>query len=138
MNLEPDAPSVSWSRKGIKYQAPWRTLEYNLVTVISIWPLTQPVTCEMGFSIFAAISSIKVAPTTYLLLLASKSLCQYLQNDANICFQMDFPYRTIGKYSWVNFNIVVSRPPDVRSKIQEHHANRKLVAFRMMFFFLVF
>ena len=41
-----------------------RTWEYDLVTVIEIRPLTQPLTCEMSSSIFSAMSQLKVAITT--------------------------------------------------------------------------
>ena len=43
-------------------------------------------------------------------------------------------YCTLEKKSWVNFTIVVSLPSDVRSKIQEHHANGNLISLCMMFF----
>ena len=37
--------------------------------------------------------------------------------------------------SGVNSTIVVSRPSDVRSKVQEHHENRNLTSFCVMLFF---
>ena len=44
-------------------------------------------------------------------------------------------YRALGNDSWVNFTVVVSRPPDSRSKIQEHHANGDLIPFYVMLSF---
>ena len=46
-------------------------------------------------------------------------------------------YHALGNNSWVNFTIFVSQPSDVRSKIQEHHANGNLISFCLMFFFFV-
>ena len=40
------------------------TLQYDLATVITVRSLTQPVTCKMGSSIFAAMTWLKVASTT--------------------------------------------------------------------------
>ena len=55
-NTEPDAQSGSQVRNVLEYQYPQSTLEYELATTIKIRPLTQPVTCEMGSSIFVAIT----------------------------------------------------------------------------------
>ena len=46
-------------------------------------------------------------------------------------------YPVLEKNSWINFTIVVSQPLGVRSKIQEHHANRNLNSFSVMFLFFV-
>ena len=48
--------SGSQSRRGMWGRAPQIMREYNLVTAILIRPLTQPHTCEMGSSIFSAMS----------------------------------------------------------------------------------
>ena len=45
-------------------QAPRIIQEYDHTTVIEIRPLTQPLTFEMGSSIFTDMSQIKVASTT--------------------------------------------------------------------------
>ena len=39
-------------------------MEYDLATAIVIQPLNQSVTCEMGSSIFAAMTQLKVMSTT--------------------------------------------------------------------------
>ena len=53
---------------------------------------------------------------------------------------VDREYRALGNDSWVNFTIVVSRPSDVRSKIQEHHENENFNFFLrdvLLFFVLL-
>ena len=61
---DPDAHSGSWVRKGLGDQDLWSTPEYDPVTTISIYSLTHPVMCKMGFSSFAAMSCLKVVSTT--------------------------------------------------------------------------
>ena len=63
-NPDPDAHSGSQVRNELGARSPWSSLEYNLVAVIAIRMLTQPMTCEMGSSIFVAMSQLKVASTT--------------------------------------------------------------------------
>ena len=63
-NPEADAQSGSRVRKGLRDRAPWSTREHELATAISIRPLTQNLTCEMGSSIFAAMGRLKVASAT--------------------------------------------------------------------------
>ena len=48
--------SGSWSCSGMGRRSPWIVLEYNLATVIVIWPLTQSRKFERGSSIFVAMS----------------------------------------------------------------------------------
>ena len=55
-NPKPDAHFRSQVCKGLEDRSPQSTLEYNLMTAILIWPLTQPVMCEMGLSSFVAMS----------------------------------------------------------------------------------
>ena len=64
LNTEPNNHSGSWVFKGLGDKAPQITLEYELVTDNSIRLLTQPVMCEMGLYILAAIGRLKVASTT--------------------------------------------------------------------------
>ena len=63
-NPKYDSHSSSRVWNGIGYQAVWSTLEYDLATTIAIRLLTQPVMCEMGSSIFFAMTQLKVASTT--------------------------------------------------------------------------
>ena len=63
-NTEPDSHSGSWIHNGLGNRAPWNTLEYDLMTAISIRPLTQPMMCETGLPIFAAMVQLKVASNT--------------------------------------------------------------------------
>ena len=63
-NPEPNAHSGSRVWKGLGDRALRKTLEYDLANNILIRPLTQPVTCEIGSSIFAAMSRLKVVITT--------------------------------------------------------------------------
>ena len=60
-NPKSDTHSNSWICKGLGDLDPWITHEYDLATVISICPLTQPLTWKMGLSIFAAMGRLKVA-----------------------------------------------------------------------------
>ena len=64
-NHKTNPQSRSWVCKVLGTQSMQITLEYDLVTAISIRPLTQPLMCEMGSSIFAATSWLKVASTTW-------------------------------------------------------------------------
>ena len=61
---EPDSQSGSMSRRGLGRRASLIMREYDLATAIAIRPITQPCTCEMGSSIFAAMSQLKFASTT--------------------------------------------------------------------------
>ena len=63
VNKNTDAQSGSLLHNRLGCQAPQITLEYYLVTKITTRPLTQPVTCEMGLYVFAAMSRLKVAST---------------------------------------------------------------------------
>ena len=63
-NPELDSHSGSWIHNGLGNQALWNTLEYDLMTAISIRPLTQPMMCETGLPIFAAMVQLKVASNT--------------------------------------------------------------------------
>ena len=63
-NPNPNAHAGSQVRNGLGYWALSSTLEYDLSTAIMTRPLTQPVTCEMGLSIFAAMTRLKVVSTT--------------------------------------------------------------------------
>ena len=56
--------SGSLSRKGLGSRAPWIICDYDLATVISIWPFIQPRTCKMGSSNFAAMVWLNCASTT--------------------------------------------------------------------------
>ena len=53
-------------------------------------------------------------------------------NTQGLCWSY-LRYHSLGNDSLVNFITVVSQPSDVRSKIQEHQANRNLTSFRVMF-----
>ena len=55
-------------------------------------------------------------------------------NDDKADHFMAQMYRSLGNDWWIDFVIVLSWPPDVRSKIQEHHANGNLIPFCVMFF----
>ena len=61
---DPGSQSSSRSRRGLGRRAPRIMWEYDLTTVIAIRPLTQPHTCEMGSSGFAAMSRLKFVRTT--------------------------------------------------------------------------
>ena len=65
-NPRPDvgSQSSSRSRRGLGSQAPRIICEYDFVTAIVIRPLIHPRTCEMGSSIFAAMSRLKFASMT--------------------------------------------------------------------------
>ena len=65
-NLMPDASSQSgsWSLRGMMIWAPRIMCEYDLETAIAIRPLIQILTCEIGSSIFAAMSRIKISIMT--------------------------------------------------------------------------
>ena len=63
-NTKPDANSSSRVLKVLRAWAPRITLDYDLVTSIAIQPLTRPVTCIMGLSIFAAMIWLKLVSTT--------------------------------------------------------------------------
>ena len=63
-NHEPDTHSGSRVLKGLGYQALWSTLDYDLTTTISIWPLPQYVRYKMGLSVFASTSQPKVVIKT--------------------------------------------------------------------------
>ena len=60
-NTKPYSHSGYWVQRGLGTWSPWIIRDYNLAIAISIRQLTQPSTCEIGFSIFAAISWLKVA-----------------------------------------------------------------------------
>lgn len=62
--LKPDPQSGYLCYKGLGRQAPRIIWEYDIVTVIVIRPLTQPGTCEMGSSSFAAMIQLKAASMT--------------------------------------------------------------------------
>ena len=62
---KPYAQSGSWVFKGLGTWAPRSIWEYDLVTVFTIRPLIQPLTWEMGSSIFMAMSQLKVGSTTW-------------------------------------------------------------------------
>ena len=64
INPEPDTHSSSWVHKGLGALALWSNLDYNLATAITVRPLDHPVTFEMGLSIFAAMSWLKVSSKT--------------------------------------------------------------------------
>ena len=64
-NTKPDSQSSYWAHKVVGNRAPLSIREYNLMTAISIRPLTQPLTCEMGSSIFAPMSWPKVESKTW-------------------------------------------------------------------------
>ena len=74
-NPRPNPGSQSGSRscRGLKSRAPRIMLEYGLAIAIAIRPLIQPRTCEMGSSIFAAMSQLKFASTTRASLLSMLS-----------------------------------------------------------------
>ena len=63
-NPEPASQSGSRVHKGLETRALCSIWECTLVTAIAIWTLTQPLTCKIGSSIFAAMSRLKVASTT--------------------------------------------------------------------------
>ena len=67
-NPDPNAHAGSQVRNVLGYWDPRSTLEYDLSTAIMTRPLTQPVTCEMGLSIFAAMTRLKMVSTTSALL----------------------------------------------------------------------
>ena len=52
------------SCSGLGRRAPGIIWGYHHTTAIVIWPLTQPLTCKMGSSIFAAMSRLKSVSTT--------------------------------------------------------------------------
>ena len=64
-NPKSGSQSGSRFRKGPGTQTMRIIREYYLATVIAIRPLTQPLTCEMGSFIFAAMIRLKVASTTW-------------------------------------------------------------------------
>ena len=64
-NPEPNSHYGSRVPKGFGTKATCSTWEYNLVTIIEIYPLTQPLMYKMGSSIFAAKSQLKAASTTW-------------------------------------------------------------------------
>ena len=49
----------SWYRRGLGRQSLWIIQEYDLTTVISIWPMNHPRTCEMGSSSFSIMDWLK-------------------------------------------------------------------------------
>ena len=53
-----------WSLRGFGSRYPWIICEYDLATAISIRPLIQTRTCEMGSSISAAMSWLKFSSTS--------------------------------------------------------------------------
>ena len=56
LSLDAGFQYSSWSRRGIGSRAPLIMREYELTTAIVIGLLIQPRTCEMGSSIFSAMS----------------------------------------------------------------------------------
>ena len=64
----------------LEYQASRSTLEYDVIIVRSIRPLTQPVMYKIGSSIFAATTQIKLDGTTsaYLPIIASTESIKYI------------------------------------------------------------
>ena len=58
-------PGGSWVCRGIGTQSPRSIQEYALATANAIRPLTQPLTCKMSSSVFAAKSWLKVASMTW-------------------------------------------------------------------------
>ena len=65
-NRRPDAGSQSdhRSRRGMGSQSPRIMHEYELATVIKIWTLIQTHMCEMGSTMFVAMSRLKFADKT--------------------------------------------------------------------------
>ena len=64
-NADPKSQYRSQVHNGLGTQAPQSIQYYDLASVILIWPLTQPLTCEMGSSVFVAVSRLKVSSTTW-------------------------------------------------------------------------
>ena len=64
-NPEPNSHSISWVHKILAIQSLWSILEYDIMTVIVIRPLTPPLTCKICSSIFVAMSPLKVVSTTW-------------------------------------------------------------------------
>ena len=68
-NTEPESQSGSRVCRVVGNQAPRSTQECDLATTIGIQTLTQPLTCEMGSSIFVAMSRLKLASNNHTKLL---------------------------------------------------------------------
>ena len=64
-NPETNSQSGFQVSKVLGTRVPWSTQEYNIMTVIVIRSLTQPLTCKLGYSIFAAMSWLKVVSITW-------------------------------------------------------------------------
>ena len=64
-NPKPNSQYISWVRKGLGTLSLQSIWEYELMAAIAIRPLTQPLTCEIGYSIFSAMIQLKVASTTW-------------------------------------------------------------------------
>ena len=62
-NPELNGHSCSQVRNVLGDKSTLSNLQYDLVTTIVIHPLSQPVTYEMGLSIFAAMIRLKVVST---------------------------------------------------------------------------
>ena len=58
-----ESQSGSWYRRGLGRWDPRIMRDYDLVTVVAISQLTHPHTCEMGSSIFSAMSRLKLVST---------------------------------------------------------------------------
>ena len=124
-NPDPDAQYSSQVRKGIGDRSPWSILEYYLATAIDIRTLNQPVTCEMGFPSFVAMSWLKVASTTIASFPIIPSTertngekflrCQYM--PAHVlpsCFYPKLP--KIIHYNWIPSLRVSIYKPDVKNR----------------------
>ena len=79
----PGYQASSWSHRGLGRQALWIIWEYNLVTDIVIWPLSQPCTCEMGPSSFLPWVDTK---QKNIISCIGKSYTLYLHHTSKKCY----------------------------------------------------
>ena len=64
-NPKPYSHSRYWVCMRLGNWDPRSTREYDIATAIVIWPITQPLTCKMGSSVFVAVSQLKVVSMTW-------------------------------------------------------------------------
>ena len=111
-NPKSNSHSGSWVHNVLGAQSLQITLKYDLVNKILTGPLTQPVVWEMGSSIFAAMTKLKVATATSASLPIIPSTER--KTDKYLSFGCNRPAHACP--SWVSPNLSTTYPSWMASK----------------------
>ena len=121
---KPGTQYGSWFHKGLGTQALRSTREYDLETKIVIRPLTQPLTCEMGSSIFESMFRLKVVSTTWSSLpiipsteSKNRDFSPLVVAMLHLLFLVDFYHRSKSLSVPSDFQVSASAYPNLKSMI---------------------